>query len=61
MKRMGAVSAAMLDYMERHAAGVEERCAHPSRKRCGLCGELYCPADKCDPWHVEMCREAMRP
>ena len=58
---MGAVSAAMLDYMERHAAGVEERCLHPHRKRCVLCGELYCPNDGCDPHHMSACREAMRP
>ncbi len=39
----------------------EDRCAHPHKKRCGLCGEMYCPNDGCDSYHVENCREAMRP
>ena len=58
MKRLGAVSAAMLDHMERHA---ELRCTHPHKKPCGYCHERFCPNDGCDPNHVEMCREAMRP
>ena len=35
-------------------------CRHPAKKSCVLCGELYCPADGCDPNHVEFCREALR-
>ncbi len=43
------------------AVPVEPRCLHPHKKRCGLCGENYCPADGCDAYHVENCREAMKP
>ena len=44
-----------------HLCREAQRCQHPHKKRCGLCGENYCPNDGCDPWHVENCREAMRP
>lgn len=40
---------------------VEDRCLHPNKKPCGYCLERFCPNDGCDPHHVEMCREAMRP
>jgi hypothetical protein len=36
-------------------------CAHPAKRRCCLCGELFCPADGCDPDHLDGCREANRP
>lgn len=39
----------------------ENVCRHPAKKRCTLCGELYCPSEKCDPYHVTACREAQRP
>ncbi len=38
-----------------------EKCVHPHKKRCGLCGENYCPNDGCDPYHVAACREAAKP
>lgn len=34
---------------------------HGLKKFCVLCGELYCPGDGCDPYHVEACREARLP
>lgn len=43
------------------SAPVEEKCKHPHKKRCGLCDELYCPGDKCDPYHIEACRDARKP
>lgn len=40
---------------------VVERCTHPIKRRCNLCGEGYCPNDTCDPYHVQGCWDAAKP
>lgn len=36
-------------------------CLHPHKKRCGRCGEAYCPNDGCDPYHIQACADAAKP
>lgn len=46
---------------KKQGSPAEIRCAHPHKKRCPHCAESYCPNTGCDEYHVEACREALRP